>query len=77
MSIVEAFVSILRWYPSSPDIARCGGRLRYEYAHQGVTLGLPDLLIAATALVHDLTLITANRKHFPMPELAVHSLSGD
>jgi len=74
---VEAFVSILHWYPSSPDIARRVGRLRYEYARQGVTLGLPDLLMAATALFHGLTLITANRKHFPMPELAVHPLSGD
>jgi predicted nucleic acid-binding protein len=32
------------------------------------------MLIAATALEHGLTLITHNRKHFPMPELSFHPL---
>ena len=70
---VEQFVSMLRWYPANPAIARRAGRLRSDYARKGVTLGLADVLIAATALEHGLTLLTANRKHFPMPDLALHA----
>jgi predicted nucleic acid-binding protein len=32
------------------------------------------MMIAATAIAHKLTLITENRKDFPMPELALHDL---
>jgi predicted nucleic acid-binding protein len=33
-----------------------------------------DVTIAAVALTHGLTLLTDNRKDFPMPELALYSL---
>lgn len=74
---VEQFVSLLAWYGATPAIARRAGRLRFDYARQGVMLSLLDMLIAATALEHGLTLLTANRKHFPMPELALHPLPGE
>jgi tRNA(fMet)-specific endonuclease VapC len=70
---VEQFVSMLKWYPATPGIARRAGRLRFEYARKGVLLATPDMLIAATALENGLTLMTHNRKHFPMPELALHA----
>ena len=73
----DEFLSAFVWYGSSRGIARRAGRLRFEYARQGITLALADTLIAATVLEHDLTLITDNRKHFPMPELALHSLPGE
>lgn len=73
---IEQFVSLLTWYSGSPGIARRAGSLRFHYARKGVTLSLPDVLIAATALEYGLTLITENRKHFPMPELLVHALAG-
>ena len=73
---VEQFVSMLTWHAATPAIARRAGRLRFEYARQGMTLSLADTLIAATALEHGLTLITENRKHFPMPELSLYSLPG-
>ena len=72
----DAFLSALVWYNSSRAIARRAGRLRFEYARQGITLSLPDTLIAATALEHGLTLITENRKHFPTPELSLYDLPG-
>ena len=56
---------------------RRAGRLRFDYARQGITLSLGDMLIAATALEHGLTLITQNQKHFPLPDLALHPLPGD
>jgi predicted nucleic acid-binding protein len=71
---VERFVSMLSWYVASRAIARHAGQLRFEYARKGVTLSLPDMLIAATALEHGLTLITDNRKHFPIPGLPLYPL---
>jgi len=35
-----------------------------------------DTIIAATALHYGLTLITENKKDFPMPELQLHPLGG-
>lgn len=70
----EQFVSLLLWYALTPAIARRAGRLRFDYARKGVALSLPDVLIAATAVEHGLTLITDNRKHFPIPELSLYSL---
>lgn len=40
------------------------GRLRALLRHQGRLIPDLDLLIAATALVHDLTLVTRNRRRF-------------
>jgi predicted nucleic acid-binding protein len=71
----DRFLSSLFWYDISRGVARRAGRLRFDWARQGTTLALPDVLIAATALEHGLTLITDNRKHFPMPELAPYLLS--
>jgi predicted nucleic acid-binding protein len=41
---------------------------------KGHTLSLPDVTIAAVVLTYGLTLLTDNRKDFPMPELALYSL---
>jgi len=69
---IEQFLSALRWYDITPAVALRAGRLRYDSARKGVTLALPDTLIAAVALEYGLTLITRNRKHFAMPGLVVH-----
>ena len=72
----DAFLDSLAWYGHSRNIARRAGRLRFDWARQGVTLSLSDTLIAATALEHGLTLITHNEKHFPMPELSLYPVPG-
>jgi predicted nucleic acid-binding protein len=69
---VEEFVSALVWHETTLAIAKQAGRWRGEYARQGVSLALADTLIAATAVEYGLTLVTNNRKHFPMPELLLH-----
>jgi len=56
-------------FPVTYSIAERGGRLRNDWARKGRTLGLADMVVAATALEHNLALVTANRKDFPMPEL--------
>ncbi len=70
----EEFISELLWFDTPFTLARKAGLLRNDWARKGVTLALPDTLIAATALHYCLTLITENRKDFPMPELNIHSL---
>ena len=44
--------------------AFCAARIKKELKQQGTPIGEPDIFIAATALVHDLTVVTNNTKHF-------------
>lgn len=44
--------------------AAIGGRIRADLASQGTPIGPNDLLIAATALAHDVTLVTHNTREF-------------
>jgi predicted nucleic acid-binding protein len=68
------FFAELEIYPMTATIAQRAGELKRDWAKKGKTLGLPDTIIAATALEHDLTLMTDNRKDFPMPELRLFDL---
>jgi predicted nucleic acid-binding protein len=65
----QAFLENILCFPVTYSIAERGGRLRNDWARKGRTLGLADMVVAATALEHNLALVTANRKDFPMPEL--------
>jgi predicted nucleic acid-binding protein len=51
------------------SVARHAGELRFAYARRGMTLSTTDTLLAAHAISRNATLITANVKDFPMPEL--------
>jgi predicted nucleic acid-binding protein len=70
----EEFVSVMVWTDISFSVARKAGELKYEWARKGKTLVAADTLIAATAMHYKLTLITDNKKDFPMPELTIHPL---
>ena len=65
----ESLIERLTCYPMSCAVGERAGWLINSWARQGRTLQVPDAIIAATALEHDLTLMTANRRDFPMPEL--------
>jgi len=67
-------VESLRLLPISGQAARQAGLFKRGYAAKGVTLSLPDALIAAVAIEHGCTLVTENRKDFPMPELSLYPL---
>lgn len=69
-----AFLDTLRCYPVTKSIARLAGTLKAQWAVRGHTLSLDDMLIAATAIEHDLPLVTDNRKHFPVHGLSFHPL---
>ncbi len=61
--------------PVTRAIAQRSGELVRTWASKGRTLALDDMLIAATAIEHNLPLATSNRKDFPMPEVELYPLS--
>lgn len=69
-----AFLDGLECYPVTTAIASRAGKLKRQWAGKGRTLALDDVLIAATALEHGMTLMTDNRIDFPMAELSLYPL---
>ena len=65
----EAFLNALQCYELTGDVGRLAGRLKHKWARRGRTLTLADTIVAAIALERGCTLMTDNRKDFPMPEL--------
>lgn len=70
----EEFLLSLKFYEVTWDVARLAGELKNRWSKKGHTLSLPDVTVAAVALSNGLTLLTDNRKHFPMGELALMPL---
>lgn len=70
----EAFMSSLECLPVTPEIARKAGLLRRDWRAKGQTLSYTDVTIAAVALSNKVSLLTDNRKHFPMPEIELLQL---
>lgn len=64
-------VSVL---PLTRTIMKRFARIRGQLRVQGFTVEDPDLLIAATALTHRLTLVTRNVRHYRrIPNLVVYT----
>lgn len=62
----EIFFEALSWVPVSEPVARVAGDLarRHRAGHSGIDDA--DYLIAATALLLEVDLVTTNVRHFPM-----------
>ena len=61
--------------PFDRAVAQVDGRLAADLADQGQPLAHADLQIAATALHHDLELVTGNLRHFGrIPDLHIRPL---
>jgi tRNA(fMet)-specific endonuclease VapC len=73
-AITESFLNGLEYYDLDSHLARDAGLLKNAWAKKGRTLEVVDLIIAATALAHNLVLMTDNRKDFPMPQLSLYPL---
>jgi tRNA(fMet)-specific endonuclease VapC len=72
----QAFRQFLRpvqVVPLNRVIMRRFAIIRGQLRKQGQIVTDPDLLIAATAIEHDLTLVSRNRRHFErIPDLALY-----
>lgn len=63
-TILEEFLSGVVVLGLDEEVCKRFGHLRGSLRKLGKTIGDFDLLIASTALHHNLTLLTNNRKHF-------------
>ena len=64
--VTRALIDSLDWMAVSEDIAELGGNLARELRASYPGLGLPDILIGATAQHVGGELWTRNPRHFPM-----------
>ena len=69
-----ALLRSLQLYPITFPVAEMAGLLKRDHAKKGVSLALPDTIVAAVAIHNQLTLITENTKDFPMKELSLYPL---
>ena len=60
----KAFLTTARVLPLTRPIMRRFARIRGDLRAQGMTIGDNDVMIAATALEHGLTLVSRNKVHF-------------
>ena len=61
---VDAFAAQFVSLSFDDSAALIYGRIRHDLQSRGLVIGANDLLIAAIALVHDLTLVTHNTNEF-------------
>ena len=68
----QRFLKALKIFDINWEIADRSADLVPGYKSKGRVLGLADALIAGTCLIHNLTLVTCNRKHYPIAELDIY-----
>lgn len=64
----DAILSLFQIFPADEPIARMAGAFLNKYGRKH-HIDLGDALIAATAQVHGMLLITRNIRHYPMDEI--------
>ncbi len=72
----KEFLSSLVTCPVDKEVADLAGEYIRLFRKEGVTVEIPDALIAATAVINDLILVTLNIKHYPMEDVKVYNLIG-
>jgi len=70
----EALLDAVDCYPLTRTAGHLAGTLKNQWARKGRTLTIADAIVAAIALERNCTLMTDNRKDFPMPELVHYPL---
>ena len=63
---LEEFFGILTWVPVTEDVTRVAGALAHSYRAAFSGIGTADYLIAATAILLEVSLLTTNVRDFPM-----------
>lgn len=65
--VIEKLKNIFVPLDVTAEIAELAGQFKQKYK-----LDIPDMFIAATTVLSDLTLVTYNQKHFPMPQIKLY-----
>ncbi len=63
------FLDSLEYYEATKELAEKAGEYKRAYQEKGFILSVPDVIIAAVVISNNLTLLTDNTKHYPMPEI--------
>lgn len=61
---LKEFYRLTNDLPFTSTIAEIAGEIANNLKIKGQPIGVPDVLIAATAIHNNLTLVTSNKKHF-------------
>jgi predicted nucleic acid-binding protein len=56
------------------EIASKAAQLIRDYKRKRITLDLPDAVIAAICILHNLILLTYSTKHYPISEIKFYPL---
>ncbi len=73
-TLQREILPLVIWLPITQDIAERGGDISAYLRRKGRECGDIDPLLAATALEHNLTLVTRNQRHFePVPGLSIEN----
>jgi tRNA(fMet)-specific endonuclease VapC len=73
LRVLDEFLEGFELIPLNLEIMQRFAIIRGRLQHQGTPIGEMDLFIAATALHHDLTSVTRNRRHFErVPDLKLY-----
>jgi predicted nucleic acid-binding protein len=73
-SAISSFLSAFRIIDVNEEIAKQGAQYYRQFRNKGITLSSTDALVAATARMKQLILVTQNRRHFPMTDIELRSL---
>ena len=73
-ALTASFIDSLECHGLTASSGRHAGMLKNIWSRKGHPLSLSDTIIAAIAIENDCTLVTDNRKDFPMPELKLYPL---
>jgi len=68
----NALLDSLKAYDVTSAIANLAGKFIRDCRARGITLDFVDSIVAATAVIHGLTLLTYNVKEYPMPEVTLY-----
>jgi predicted nucleic acid-binding protein len=63
-AFVERALDLVSVLPFDLDAARVHARIWADLTRRGAMIGAHDLIIAATAICHDLTVVTRNHREF-------------
>jgi predicted nucleic acid-binding protein len=70
----DRFLGSLRIFDVDRTVAGKAAQIVRENRARGMTIDLPDAVIAATCILYDLVLVTYNKKHYPILQINFHPL---